>query len=154
MERDFLSVDDLTPEELSSLLDLSAKVKAQPGDYAARLAGRSVAMVFDNSLNGYVGPFMGRRSRIEVGQSFGSWQYTQGTFDYRRYDKVGGPFTLASRLFYFGRAGRDATVPPAEAAHERRHERPALEQDRHDRTADDDPAGQGEPAGPHAPQGR
>ena len=47
MERDFLSVDDLTPEELSSLLDLSAKVKAQPGDYAARLAGRSVAMVFE-----------------------------------------------------------------------------------------------------------
>jgi outer membrane protein assembly factor BamA len=51
---------------------------------------------------------MGRRSRIEVAQSFGSWQFTQGTFDYRRYDKVAGPFTLASRLFYFGRAGRDA----------------------------------------------
>jgi ornithine carbamoyltransferase len=47
MERDFLSVDDLAPEELSSVLDLSAKVKAQPGDYAARMAGRSVAMVFE-----------------------------------------------------------------------------------------------------------
>ncbi|HKP29018.1 MAG TPA: hypothetical protein VJU15_06430, partial [Gemmatimonadales bacterium] len=68
----------------------------------------SLAMVFDNSLMGYVGPFMGRRSRIEVAQSFGSWQFTQGTFDYRRYDKIAGPFTLASRLFYFGRAGRDA----------------------------------------------
>jgi ornithine carbamoyltransferase len=47
MERDFLSVDDLSPEELGSLLDLSAKAKAQPGEYAARLAGRSVAMVFE-----------------------------------------------------------------------------------------------------------
>jgi ornithine carbamoyltransferase len=47
VERDFLSVDDLTPEELSSVLDLSAKVKAQPEDYASRLAGRSVAMVFE-----------------------------------------------------------------------------------------------------------
>ena len=68
----------------------------------------SVAVVFDNSLNGYVGPFMGRRSRIELAQSFGSWQFTQGTFDYRRYDKIAGPLTLASRFFYFGRAGRDA----------------------------------------------
>jgi ornithine carbamoyltransferase len=47
MQRDLLSVDDLTPDELSSLLDLAAKVKAQPGDYAARLAGRSVAMIFE-----------------------------------------------------------------------------------------------------------
>jgi hypothetical protein len=68
----------------------------------------SLALVFDNSLMGYVGPFMGRRSRIEIAQSFGDWQFTQGTFDYRRYDKIAGPFTLASRLFYFGRAGRDA----------------------------------------------
>ncbi len=47
MERDFLSVDDLTPGELGALLDLSAKVKAQPGDYAQRLEGRSVAMIFE-----------------------------------------------------------------------------------------------------------
>ncbi|HEY7661278.1 MAG TPA: ornithine carbamoyltransferase [Actinomycetota bacterium] len=47
MARDFLSVDDLTTGELASLLDQSAKVKAQPGDYADRLAGRSVAMIFE-----------------------------------------------------------------------------------------------------------
>ncbi len=68
----------------------------------------SLALVFDNSLFGYVGPFMGRRSRIEIAQSIGSWKYTQGTFDYRRYDRLVGPFTLASRLFYFGRRGGDA----------------------------------------------
>ena len=47
MERDLLSIDDLTPEELSFLLDLSAKVKAQPDDHAERLRGKSVAMIFE-----------------------------------------------------------------------------------------------------------
>ena len=47
MKRDLLSVDDLSPGELVSVLDLSAKVKAQPGDYAERLAGRAVAMIFE-----------------------------------------------------------------------------------------------------------
>jgi ornithine carbamoyltransferase len=47
VKRDLLSVDDLSPGELASVLDLSAKVKAQPGDHAGRLAGRAVAMVFE-----------------------------------------------------------------------------------------------------------
>jgi ornithine carbamoyltransferase len=47
VKRDFLSVDDLTPEELGRLLDLSAKAKAQPGDWAEALRGKSVAMVFE-----------------------------------------------------------------------------------------------------------
>jgi Tol biopolymer transport system component len=68
----------------------------------------SVAMAFDNSLFGYTGAFLGRRTRIELAQSFGSWQFTQGTFDYRRYDRLAGPLTIASRIFYYGRRGRDA----------------------------------------------
>ncbi len=47
MERDYLSVDDLTPDELTALLDLSAKVKATPEDYAGRLRGKAVAMIFE-----------------------------------------------------------------------------------------------------------
>jgi len=47
MERDLLSVDDLTPEELAFLLDLSAKVKAQPDDHTERLRGKAVAMIFE-----------------------------------------------------------------------------------------------------------
>jgi Tol biopolymer transport system component len=68
----------------------------------------SVALVFDNSLSSWVGPFLGRRTRIEVAQAVGNWQFFQGTFDYRRYDKLAGPVTLASRLYYFGRRGREA----------------------------------------------
>jgi len=47
MERDLLSIDDLSPRDLAQILELSAKVKAQPGDYADRLTGRSVAMIFE-----------------------------------------------------------------------------------------------------------
>jgi ornithine carbamoyltransferase len=47
MTGDYLSVDDLTPDELGSLLDRSRKVKAQPGDVADALRGRSVAMIFE-----------------------------------------------------------------------------------------------------------
>ncbi|MGH2711968.1 MAG: ornithine carbamoyltransferase [Actinomycetota bacterium] len=47
MPRDFLSIDDLTPEELNLLLELAAKMKQSPGDHAARLTGRSVALIFE-----------------------------------------------------------------------------------------------------------
>ena len=47
MKSDYLSVDDLSPEELSSLLDRAAKVKAQPGEVAEALRGKSVAMIFE-----------------------------------------------------------------------------------------------------------
>ena len=47
MERDLLSIDDLSPRDLAQVLELSAKVKSQPGDYADRMTGRSVAMIFE-----------------------------------------------------------------------------------------------------------
>ena len=47
MKRDYLSVDDLTQEELIALLDLAAKVKSEPEGYAGRLHGRAVAMIFE-----------------------------------------------------------------------------------------------------------
>jgi ornithine carbamoyltransferase len=47
MERDYLSVDDLSGDELSQLLDLSSKVKAHPGDHSASLSGRAVVMIFE-----------------------------------------------------------------------------------------------------------
>jgi ornithine carbamoyltransferase len=47
MERDLLSVDDVSADELTALLDLAAKVKAHPGDHSASLAGRAIAMIFE-----------------------------------------------------------------------------------------------------------
>jgi outer membrane protein assembly factor BamA len=68
----------------------------------------AIGMVFDNSLPGYVGPFYGRRYRLNVGQTIGDWRFTQATVDYRRYDHLFGPFTFATHALYFGRIGRDA----------------------------------------------
>lgn len=68
----------------------------------------STALVFDNSLFGYVGPFYGQRYRFELAQTVGDWSFSQVTADYRRYDRIIGPIVFASRLLYFGRIGRDA----------------------------------------------
>jgi ornithine carbamoyltransferase len=47
VDTDYLSVDDLSPKELIELLDLAADLKARPDAYAGRLAGRSVALIFE-----------------------------------------------------------------------------------------------------------
>jgi ornithine carbamoyltransferase len=48
MKGDFLSIDDLTTDELASLLDRSAQLKASRGIEGARaLAGKTVAMIFE-----------------------------------------------------------------------------------------------------------
>jgi ornithine carbamoyltransferase len=40
-------MEDISPEELDELLQLAAKAKASPGDFAGRLDGRSVALIFE-----------------------------------------------------------------------------------------------------------
>jgi ornithine carbamoyltransferase len=44
---DYLSIDDLGPDDLGRLLDLAEKVKASPSDYQSRLSGLAVAMIFE-----------------------------------------------------------------------------------------------------------
>jgi len=70
----------------------------------------SIAWVFDNSIAGYTGPFLGRRSRVELAPTIGGWKYLQTTVDFRRYDHLFGPLTLATRAMYMGRAGRDDSL--------------------------------------------
>ena len=47
MDRNYLSVDDLSPGELGDLLELALRVKAHPGSYVDSLRGRSVALIFE-----------------------------------------------------------------------------------------------------------
>jgi hypothetical protein len=67
----------------------------------------SVAFVFDNSVSLWVGPWLGRRSRFEYAPAFGEFRFHQVLADYRRYDRLLGPFTLATRTLFYGRFGRD-----------------------------------------------
>ena len=46
-KRDFLSVDDLTPEELTGLLDESERIKSKPDGAAKALAGLQIALIFE-----------------------------------------------------------------------------------------------------------
>ena len=73
--------------------------------------GPQVALVHDNALFGYVGPFAGSRSRLELSPSFGDWRFTFASADWRRYF-FARPFTLAVRGLLFDRFGRDANVFP------------------------------------------
>jgi ornithine carbamoyltransferase len=47
VKKDYLSVDDLTPDELADLLRLASAVKADPAAFAGHLGGRSVALIFE-----------------------------------------------------------------------------------------------------------
>ncbi len=68
----------------------------------------SVALAFDNTLHGYIGPFYGGRYRFEIAQAIGGWNFTQGLADFRRYDGLAGPILLATRFLYYGQFGPDA----------------------------------------------
>jgi ornithine carbamoyltransferase len=46
-ERDFLSLDDLSSDELEDLLDAADRVKKKPASYASTIEGRQVALVFE-----------------------------------------------------------------------------------------------------------
>jgi Tol biopolymer transport system component len=71
--------------------------------------GPQLALVHDNALFGWVGPFAGSRWRLEASPSFGAWKFTAGLADWRRYF-FARPFTLAVRGLFFGRFGRDADL--------------------------------------------
>ena len=47
MTRNFLSMDDLSRGELGMLLDLASRLKRDPAAFAGRLAGISVALIFE-----------------------------------------------------------------------------------------------------------
>ncbi len=73
--------------------------------------GPQAALVHDNSLFGWVGPFAGSRWRLQVSPTFGAWHFTEGLVDWRRYF-FARPFTLAFRGIFYGRYGRDANLFP------------------------------------------
>ena len=78
------------------------------GDYARP----SLAYVFDNSVFGYVGPYVGARHRFEVSRAIGDWHVTEVVGDVRRYQRLVGPFVLATRGLFIGRSDVDPRVAP------------------------------------------
>jgi ornithine carbamoyltransferase len=46
-ERDYLSMDDLSPEELTDLLDRADEIKGKPKKFATKIEGKQVALIFE-----------------------------------------------------------------------------------------------------------
>ncbi|UCG86426.1 MAG: PD40 domain-containing protein [Gemmatimonadota bacterium] len=90
---------------------IDAERRDQPLDNAFYLQP-SLALVFDNAASIWVGPFLGRRNRVEYAPALGNWNFHQILADFRRYDHLVGPFSFASRLLFFGRFGADADKFP------------------------------------------
>ncbi|MGH7560597.1 MAG: BamA/TamA family outer membrane protein [Gemmatimonadales bacterium] len=110
----YVNVDDDRQELLEFFDPLSGALTQEPqiqttSLQSANFASPSLALVYDNTIFGSVGPWMGRRSRFEVAPRVGTWTFTTLTADYRRYDRFAGPFVFATRLFYYGHHGRDET---------------------------------------------
>jgi ornithine carbamoyltransferase len=45
--KDLISIEDLTPEEVAALMDMTAQIKARPADFRGALAGKQVVMFFE-----------------------------------------------------------------------------------------------------------
>jgi hypothetical protein len=68
----------------------------------------SIALVYDNALWGPASPALGQRYRLALSPSFGALSYYGVLIDYRRYIVPARPYTIATRLFHYGRYGRNS----------------------------------------------
>ncbi len=66
------------------------------------------ALAYDTSVFGGTSPVLGQRYRVEASPVVGDLHYVGVLGDYRRYVKLGGPFTLAGRGLHLGRYGKDS----------------------------------------------
>lgn len=66
-----------------------------------------LAYVHDNSFFGLTAPLRGQRSRYQIEKYFGAVGFLTGMADHRRYINL-RPFTLATRLYHYGRYGKDS----------------------------------------------
>ncbi len=79
-----------------------------PHAAALNLGSVSTALAFDNSIFGAASPILGQRFRVEITPTFGSLNMINLLVDYRKYFMPIRPFTIAARIFHFGRYGKDA----------------------------------------------
>ena len=125
----FANVDDALLSINEPYVPFTGQLAADPFLTTDNLPGvnyaqPSAALVFDNSLTGYVGPFYGRRYRVEFAQTIGDWKFSQVTADYRRYDGIIGPIvlervpcTLAVSVATLVSSGSSAAAPTSFGKH-------------------------------------
>ncbi|MDE0083660.1 MAG: peptidase S9 [Gammaproteobacteria bacterium] len=83
---------------------------SRPAGDPLNLAEASIAFVEDNSFSGFTSPIRGFRTRIEVGQTTGTEDFTTVLGDVRRYYSPLQELTFAIRAMHFGRYGTDPST--------------------------------------------
>ena len=72
------------------------------------LTSASAATVFDTAVFGPTSPVAGQRSRLEIAPTMGTLSFAGALADYRRYFMPARFYTIAGRVFHYGRYGGDA----------------------------------------------
>jgi len=72
------------------------------------LGTAGTALVYDNSVFAGTSPIMGQRWRLGVTSVNGTLNLQEVTADFRRYQSLGRPFSLAGRVLHYGRYGSDS----------------------------------------------
>ncbi len=93
--------------DVNGNLLLDETVEADSID-ALNLATSYAAYVYDNSLFGGTSPILGQRYRLEVSPVFGGLNFVGALADFRRYQGLVRPLTLAGRILHLGRYGGSA----------------------------------------------
>jgi len=94
----------ITPDGFATPFRIADQQNAAGLNYASV----NVAYVSDNTLFGYTGPIFGRRYRLQIEPTLGSYQWIEYLADYRRYDPILFNFlTVATRVTTSLQVGRD-----------------------------------------------
>jgi Tol biopolymer transport system component len=105
-----VKIQDWTYDQTGSALLNYSESKESLGEW--NLGEATMAMVYDNAIDGYTSPIVGQRYRFEVAPTFGDLKFNSVSADFRRYFLL-RPLTLAFRGLHFGRYGRDEAIPSA-----------------------------------------
>ena len=99
-----LEQETLLLDRYGRLVDATRK-EVPYGRKPLNLASASLSFVGDNSYMAFTSPVRGERFRIGAETLYGTINFHNLTFDYRRYFNNGGPLTFAVRGLHLGRYG-------------------------------------------------
>jgi outer membrane protein assembly factor BamA len=96
---------------VESLDFTSGRVRRDEQDLGGASFGQlGAALVYDNTVYGFLGPLSGRRSRFEIQRATNDFKFTTLTADYRRYFNINNRSVLAWRLLGGASFDRDAQI--------------------------------------------
>ncbi|MCG6988783.1 MAG: peptidase S9 [Gemmatimonadetes bacterium] len=100
-----LQVDKYYVDQIGNIVGYSRQSLNDSVPAPVNMAQASVALIGDNSMNGFVGPVRGGRYHLEVGYTAGSVHYTTVIADWRRYFSPTKNLSFAMRALHYGRYG-------------------------------------------------